>query len=420
MTIATLLATALVFRYFVIGDVAALSADDLTMMKVGCLSAGAIVCIAIAVAGDCSQDLKTGYLLQATPYKQQMGEMIGVLTSVFAISGVLLLLNSTFGFGDATPEHPFPLLAPQANIMKILVDGVLGGSVPWTLIMIGGAGAVIVEMLGLPALPFAVGLYLPLGLTTPIMVGGIVRWVVDRRKREKREHDPGVLSASGLVAGYGLTGVALAGVLALIVWRWNDPHWLNPVSGVEEAVSYGHLVPWLWVSIGALPMRWGLSEAWWDALPFFPFLLVVVWLWWCARKRPAITLLPGEVVAPGPPEPVTSSASPSEEIQPTAGPEIPEASEVSEDAPVLPEDGEGVEEPEQSDDYEASVSAAASRALRPLPPIPGLPASLRSQEDEDSQPAQNDMREEPTGSDSEPTEGVERFEPPAPKPEDQL
>lgn len=286
MTIATLLATALVYKFFVVDRQADMTEEAMTTLKVTCLSVGAIVCVAISVAGDCSQDLKTGFLVKATPYKQQIGEMIGVLTSVAVIAGVLILLNNTMGF-EKTPEQPYPLLAPQANIMKILVEGVLGGNVPWTLIMMGGATAVIVEMLGLPALPFAVGMYLPLGLSTPIMVGGIIRWLVDRKRREKSDMDPGVLAASGLVAGKGLMGVALAGVLALISWIWSNPHWINPISGASEPVSYAHLAPWLWSKIGFIDFNWGLPESWWNALPVAPFLVLVIWLWWMARKRPA-------------------------------------------------------------------------------------------------------------------------------------
>ncbi|UCE58326.1 MAG: oligopeptide transporter, OPT family [Phycisphaerales bacterium] len=331
MTIATLLATALVYKFFVMDDVAEMSSESLAAMKVGCLSVGALVCIAISIAGDCSQDLKTGFLLKATPYKQQLGEMIGVLTSVLAIAGVLLLLNNIYGFGEATPEKPHPMLAPQANIMKILIDGVLGGNVPWTLIMIGGAAAVIVEMLGMPALPFAVGLYLPLGLSTPIMVGGVVRWLCTRKRNQQVEHDPGVLVSSGLVAGKGLMGVALAGITALMAWRWKDPHWSNPVSGMEEPVTPSALVPWLWQSIDSVQMKWGLSDAWWDALPFSPFAVLVIWLWLSARRRPAITLPPAEPPTdepsePEPPEPaspeVETPEEPSPEPQPTVSPPI--------------------------------------------------------------------------------------------------
>ena len=319
MTIATLLATALVYRFFVLGDGVVIAEAELTQLKVTCLSIGAIVCIAITIGGDTSQDLKTGFLVKATPYKQQIGEMIGVLTSVLAIAGLLLLLNKTYGF---TPDRTDPLPAYQANIMKILVEGVLGGQVPWTLIMMGGAAAVIVEMLGLPALPFAVGMYLPLGLSSPIMVGGIVRWLVDRRTGDGNENDPGLLTASGLVAGMGLMGVTFAGVLALIAWLGGNPQWLNPLSGETEGVSYAHLVPWLWSKIDMLSMKWGLSDAWWDALPLVPFAGLTLWLWWCARKRPPITLPPAPPTDIGPPEPVRASEPPAlsttEPVVPTA------------------------------------------------------------------------------------------------------
>ncbi len=302
MTIATLLATALIYKFFILDQAGAMTDAELLTLKLTCLSVGAIVCIALSIAGDTSQDLKTGFLVKATPYKQQVGEMIGVLTSVVAIAGLLLLLNHTYGFVE-TLDHPHPLPAYQANIMKILVDGVLGGQVPWTLIMIGGAAAVIVEMLGLPALPFAVGMYLPLGLSTPIMAGGVIRWVIDRKRKTKTEHDPGVLTASGLVAGQGLVGVALAGVTAFISWWWPAPRWFNPLAGQEEPVTPMHLGPWLMDRFEALPLQWGLPDAWWDALPVFPFMLLVVWLWWCARKRPPIILPPEAEVTAGPSEP---------------------------------------------------------------------------------------------------------------------
>ena len=321
MTIATLLATALIYKFFVVAD-NEISGEAMTTLKVTCLSVGAIVCIAISVAGDTSQDLKTGYLLRATPYKQQIGEMLGVITSVVAIAGVLLLLNHTLGFVKS-PDHPHPLLAPQANIMKILIDGVLGGNVPWTLIMMGGAAAVIVEMLGLPALPFAVGLYLPLGLSTPIMVGGIIRWLIDRKRRDRTEHDPGLLTAAGLVAGKGLMGVALAGMIAMIAWLGGNPRWLNPSAGHEEPVVCEHFVPWLWSKFGEGSMNWGLRDAWWDALPFFPFAVLAVWLWWCARKRPALVLPSVPAPVPAGPERSEPSDSGHEHARPQTDTESP-------------------------------------------------------------------------------------------------
>jgi len=329
MTIATLLGTALVYKLFVMGG-QTFTDTELTGLKVTCLSIGAIVCVAISVAGDTSQDLKTGYLVKATPWKQQAGEMIGVLTSVLVVAAVLLLLNSTHGF---TSDRPDRMLAPQANLMKVLVDGVIGGEVPWTLIMIGGAVAVIIEMLGLPALPFAVGLYLPLGLSTPIMVGGLIRWWFDRKRKEHSEHEPGTLTSAGLVAGVGLMGVALAGVAALISWWFNGPKWANPITGGEaEPVMPSHVVPWLWSKFasgvpGEVPgiSEWGLSHAWWNALPMIPFVFLAIWLFRCARKRPRVVLPPGagapiepfapepsptEGMPPGPPDSGTGSATP--------------------------------------------------------------------------------------------------------------
>jgi len=304
MTIATLLATALVYKFFVMDRTGEMTDAEATALKITCLSVGAIVCVAIAIAGDTSQDLKTGFLVKATPYKQQVGEMIGVLTSVVAMAGLILLLDRTSGFVE-TPEHPRPLPAYQANIMKLLVDGVLGGQVPWTLILIGGTAAVVVELLGLPVLPFAVGMYLPLGLSTPIMVGGLIRWLVTRRRNTQTDHDPGVLTSSGLVAGQGLIGVALAGVTALISWWWASPYWTNPLEDKLEPVSPVHLAPWLMARIEAIPLRWGLSEDWWNALPMLPFVPLVIWLWWCARRRPPLSVPPDETDASDLPEPPT-------------------------------------------------------------------------------------------------------------------
>jgi putative OPT family oligopeptide transporter len=208
MTIATLLGTALVAVYGF-----NMTGDD---AKFIIISVGALVCIAICIAGDCSQDLKTGYLVKATPWKQQIGELIGVLASTAAIAGLIIWLSNKYGFDrDADPRA---LLAPQANIMKLLVEGVVDGSLPWPLILSGAAAALVVEMLGIGSLPFAVGLYLPLGLSTPIMAGGLLRWIVDKRRKPASEsQNRGVLAASGLVAGQGLMGLAVLAVVTSIV-----------------------------------------------------------------------------------------------------------------------------------------------------------------------------------------------------------
>lgn len=182
------------------------------MMAAICI--GSIICIIAAIAGDTSQDLKTGYLVGATPKKQQIGEVFGVLGAAVAIGGVLYLLNAAWGYGSA--ELP----APQATLMKIVVEGVMGGNLPWTLVFVGVFIAIIVEILGIPVLPFAVGLYLPIHLSTPMMAGGIIRWYLESKKKcsetERKESvERGVLYSSGLIAGEGLIGIILA-VLTII------------------------------------------------------------------------------------------------------------------------------------------------------------------------------------------------------------
>lgn len=168
---------------------------------------GTVICIIAAMAGDTSQDLKTGYLVGATPVKQQIGEMIGVVASAFTIGGVLYLLNMAWGYGSS--ELP----APQATLMKMVVEGVMEGNLPWNLVFAGVAVAAIIEILQLPVLPFAVGLYLPIHLSVPIMAGGILRLVYEKRNEKARER--GILYASGMIAGEGLVGILLA-VCAMI------------------------------------------------------------------------------------------------------------------------------------------------------------------------------------------------------------
>ena len=140
------------------------------------IAIGSVICIVAAIAGDTSQDLKTGYLLGATPKKQQMGEIIGVVVSGLAIGGVLYLLNAAWGYGGA--EVP----APQATLMKMIVEGIMGGNLPWNLVFIGVFLAIALEILRVPVMPFAIGLYLPIYLNASIMIGGVVRMFMDRRK----------------------------------------------------------------------------------------------------------------------------------------------------------------------------------------------------------------------------------------------
>ena len=173
------------------------------------IAIGSVICIVAAIAGDTSQDLKTGYLLGATPKKQQMGEIIGVVVSGLAIGGVLYLLNAAWGYGGA--EVP----APQATLMKMIVEGIMGGNLPWNLVFIGVFLAVALEILRVPVMPFAIGLYLPIYLNASIMIGGVVRMFMDRRKNvdeetKTKQTTDGTLYCAGMIAGEGLVGILLA------------------------------------------------------------------------------------------------------------------------------------------------------------------------------------------------------------------
>lgn len=178
----------------------------------GAISIGSVICIVAAMAGDTSQDLKTGYILGATPKKQQIGELLGAVISAFTIGGVLVLLDSAWGFGSTD------LSAPQATLMKMIVEGVMNGNLPWALVFIGVFIAIVIEILGISVLPVAIGLYLPLELTATIMVGGVLRWFVDKKQvsgEKNKDASSGILFCSGLIAGEGLVGILLA-VLAVL------------------------------------------------------------------------------------------------------------------------------------------------------------------------------------------------------------
>ncbi|MBQ0027177.1 MAG: oligopeptide transporter, OPT family [Lachnospiraceae bacterium] len=201
MAIATLLIATYCLKF--IGDTGAHGMQ-------GAIAIGSIICIVAAMAGDTSQDLKTGYILGATPKKQQIGEIFGSIIAAISIGGVLILLDKAWGFGSAE------LAAPQATLMKMIVEGVMDGNLPWALIFIGAFIAIAVELLGIPSLAVAIGLYLPLELSSTIMAGGLIKLVVDK-KTGKKETDAGsgVLFCSGMIAGEGLVGIILA-ILAVI------------------------------------------------------------------------------------------------------------------------------------------------------------------------------------------------------------
>ncbi len=195
MTIATLLIATILLK--VTGQVGAAGMQ-------GAIVIGSIICIASAMAGDMSQDLKTGYILGATPKKQQIGEIIGSIVAALAIGGVMILLDSAYTFGSDV------LSAPQATMMKMIIEGVMEGNLPWGLIFIGAFISIAVEIIGISSLPVAIGLYLPLELSATIMLGGLVRHFADKKNKESGESGKGILFCSGLIAGEGLVGILLA------------------------------------------------------------------------------------------------------------------------------------------------------------------------------------------------------------------
>ncbi|XVG95447.1 OPT family oligopeptide transporter [Eubacteriales bacterium KG127] len=175
---------------------------------------GTVICIVAAMAGDMSQDLKTGYIVGATPYKQQWGEVVGVISSGLAIAGILYLLNNAWGYGGK--ELP----APQATLMKLVIEGVMGSNLPWSMVFTGVFIAIVLEILQIPVLPVAIGVYLPIHLSTPLMAGGLLKLFIEKKKHASEEVKEealtsGILYSSGLIAGEGLVGILLA-VFAVI------------------------------------------------------------------------------------------------------------------------------------------------------------------------------------------------------------
>ncbi len=226
MAIATLLIATLILKF---------TGSDGVGGMISAIAIGSIICIVSAIAGDTSQDLKTGYLLGATPKKQQISEVVGVVAAALAIGGTLYLLDKAWGFG--TDE----LAAPQATLMKLIIEGVMGGNLPWALVFTGVFIAVVVEIIGIPVLPFAIGIYLPVQLNACIMVGGLVRLGLDKLKKEKAEKEAivndGILFCSGMIAGEGLVGIVLA---------------LLAVFGIDKLIDLSRFVPASVSSIGGL------------------------------------------------------------------------------------------------------------------------------------------------------------------------
>jgi putative OPT family oligopeptide transporter len=215
ITLVTLLGVASIF--------AAMGWDD-PGARAAVLTVGTIVAVAASKAGDISQDLKTGFLVGATPARQQLGQLIGAAFACWAVAATVMLLGSAYEFGSKA------LGAPQATLMKTIIEGVLAGNLPWGLVLTGAGVSVSAMLCGVSGLAFAIGVYLPLASMMPIFVGGCMRALVERRaagtspERAEAEGDPGILAASGLVAGEGLAGIAVAALVATgIVARDGEP-----------------------------------------------------------------------------------------------------------------------------------------------------------------------------------------------------
>ncbi|NNE47773.1 MAG: oligopeptide transporter, OPT family [Rhodothermales bacterium] len=237
MTIATLLGTSALF--LLIGWT-----DDLG--KAAALTVGCVVAIAASIAGDTSQDLKTGFLLGATPRRQQLGELVGVLTTAVFVCATVILIGKTWGFGtEAIP-------APQATLMKVVIEGVLDQNLPWGLVGIGIGIALLVELLGINSLAFSVGVYLPVSTMVPIYFGGLLRKFAESRATSPEDkelrREQGVLFGSGLVGGEGLFGVAIAGWAA---YKAASPkgighEWAGEWGMLISAAVFGALMLYFW------------------------------------------------------------------------------------------------------------------------------------------------------------------------------
>ena len=232
MTIAALLGTSTIFLL-------AGWTDDIG--KVTALTVGCVVAIAASIAGDTSQDLKTGFILGATPRNQQIGELAGVITSAIFVCLSVILLDKAYGFG--TEELP----APQATLMKVVIEGVLQNQLPWILVLIGVGLALTCELFKIPSLPFAVGVYLPLSTFTPLFIGGMLRMFLERKSKSEEDknnrRERGILLGSGLVGGEGLLGI---GIAAVAFYQGQSPsgfgtEWAGAFSALVAVLAFAGL-----------------------------------------------------------------------------------------------------------------------------------------------------------------------------------
>ena len=222
---------------------------------------GAVVCCAAAIAGDNMQDLKAGYLLGATPWKQQLMQCVGVLSSMLVMAPILNLLLKAYGIGLPTAEQPDALLAPQAALMASVAEGVFSGNLPWTMVAMGagiGIGIILIDewlaarraSFRAPVLAVAIGVYLPLELAVPIFLGGLIHWLVSRRGTAANS---GMLLAAGLITGEALIGILLAVPIVIT----GDTAFL------------------------ALPKAWQVGSG----LGLIVLALVALYLFWTAQQR---------------------------------------------------------------------------------------------------------------------------------------
>jgi len=206
--------------------------------KLALLTAGTVVATAASKAGDISQDLKTGFLVGATPRTQQLGQYLGAATACWAVAATILFIGASAKFG----EDP---AAPQATMMKTVIEGQLSGSLPWALVLAGAGLAAAVMLAGLQGLAFAIGVYLPLSSLTPIFLGGVIRRIVDARRGESENvASAGILAASGLVAGEGLAGVVIAGLVGGGAWTLAKKPELAGNPGLLAALALVTVTAW--------------------------------------------------------------------------------------------------------------------------------------------------------------------------------
>jgi putative OPT family oligopeptide transporter len=253
ITIGTILFASLVLTF--------LMGKDAALGPVAAIMIGAVVCCAAAIAGDNLQDLKCGYIVGATPWRQQTMLAIGAVSCALVMAPVLNLLAKAYGIGVPTAEQPNALLAPQATLMASVARGLFGGELPWDLIWIGAAvGAVIIAIdevqkkrgssFRVPVLAAAVGIYLPLDLTVPIFLGGLLAHFVERAVRgqahvedPERIHRKGVLFSAGLITGEALVGIVIA--IPIVVSGRAD------VIALPAAYQFGEIVGLILLAIVA-------------------------------------------------------------------------------------------------------------------------------------------------------------------------